>query len=268
MTSEAAPPRLPEQPLRRILVIGIGAGDPDHLTVQAIDALNRAQVLFVPDKGADKGDLRRIRHDICRRFIAHQGVRLVEFAALRRRADIAGYAETVAEWHGRIADQYEDLLNRELGEGGVGGFLVWGDPSLYDSTLRVIEAVRARGRLALDCEVIPGITSVQALAARHRVALNRIGGPVHITTGRRLADGVPDGLDDLVVMLDGDGAFARLERDDLDIFWGAYLGTEDEILACGKLSEVAGDIARLRAEARARKGWIMDTYLLRRRDAS
>lgn len=42
------------------------------------------------------------------------------------------------------------------------------------------------------------------------------------------------------------------------------MGTPDEILVSGKLAEVAGRIEELRTEARARKGWIMDTYLLRR----
>ena len=247
--------------MRKVLIIGIGAGDPDYVTVQAIDALNRAQVFLVPDKGAGKEDRRRTGHDSCRGFFAIRNLGWVVFGALQRRPDVEGYAETVAEWHGRIADQYEDLLRRELGEGETAGFLVWGDPGLYDSTLRIVETIGARGGLALDYEVIPGITSVQALAARHRIALNRVGGPVHVTTGRRLAAGFPPGLDDAVVMLDGDQAFARLGRDDLDIFWGAYLGTEDEILVAGRLSEVMGDIERLRAEARARKGWIMDTYL-------
>jgi len=32
----------------------------------------------------------------------------------------------------------------------------------------------------------------------------------------------------------------------------------------GKLGEVAGEIERVRREARERKGWIMDSYLLRR----
>jgi len=48
------------------------------------------------------------------------------------------------------------------------------------------------------------------------------------------------------------------------IWWGAYVGTPDEILVSGDLAEVGDRIQELRAAARARKGWIMDTYLLRR----
>ena len=40
---------------RRIHVIGIGAGDPDYVTAQAVDALNDTQVFFAMDKGDTKG---------------------------------------------------------------------------------------------------------------------------------------------------------------------------------------------------------------------
>ena len=85
-----------------------------------------------------------------------------------------------------------------------------GRSTLYDSTLRIIRKILAKG-FALEYEVIPGITAVQALAAQHRIPLNSIGEPVLITTGRRLAEGFPNNLESVVVMLDGDQAFKRLE---------------------------------------------------------
>jgi precorrin-6A synthase len=118
-----------------------------------------------------------------------------------------------------------------------------------------------------ELEIIPGITSIQALTARHRIPLNRIGEPVHITTGRRLIEDEFPARADVVVLLDGQCAFNTLADDDIDIFWGAYLGTPDEILLSGKLSDLRERIEDIRARARQRKGWIMDTYLLRRRGA-
>ena len=103
---------------------------------------------------------------------------------------------------------------------------------------------------------------MQALAAAHKLPLNRIGESVLITTGRKLAEGFPENADSVVVMLDGQCAFRRVDPD-TEIYWGAYLGTADEILIAGRLGDVAQEIERVRAEARARKGWIMDTYLLR-----
>jgi precorrin-6A synthase len=159
------------------------------------------------------------------------------------------------------------LITAELGEDGCGAILVWGDPSLYDSTLRIIDQLVERGKVAFVHEVIPGISAIQVLAAQHKIALNRIGRSVHITTGRKLTEGLPDGIDDVVVVLDGDCAFKAIDDSDIDMYWGAYLGTPDEILIAGDLREVGDDIVRKRAEAKARKGWVMDTYLLRKRGA-
>jgi precorrin-6A synthase len=250
--------------MRRLLIIGIGAGDPEHLTAQAIRALNAVDVFFVVEKGQEKRDLVDLRREICERYIERPSFRTVEMRDPERDRSSAAYGEAVEAWRQARAQQWEAAIRAELGEGECGGFLVWGDPSLYDSTLAVIEQIVAGGELELSYEVVPGISSVQALAARHRIALNRIGRPVVITTGRRLSEGLHDGADDVVVMLDAGCAFRRFVGQPVDIYWGAYVGTPDELLVAGDVGQVADEIERVRAEARERKGWIMDTYLLRR----
>jgi precorrin-6A synthase len=251
--------------VRRLLVIGIGAGDPEHVTAQAVRALNEVDVFFVVDKGGDTGDLVALRKEICERFVEEPSYRMVDVPDPPRDRGATAYAGAVDDWRARRAEVWGRALRDELSDDAVGGLLVWGDPSLYDSTIDVIERILAAGTIAFEYEVIPGISSVQALTARHRIALNRVGGAVQITTGRRLAsDGWPDGIDDLVVMLDADCAFRALDPDGVEVFWGAYLGTPDELLVAGPLAEAAPRIEEIRADARRRKGWIMDTYLLRR----
>ena len=252
--------------MRKIFIIGIGAGHPDHVTVQAINALNQVDVVFVMDKGQEKDDLVRLRKEICERYIKDRPYRIVETTD-PRRDPMLPYEQAVRVWHEQRAAIYEHLITAELGEDGCGAILVWGDPSLYDSTLRIIDQLVERGKVAFVHEVIPGISAIQVLAAQHKIALNRIGRSVHITTGRKLTEGLPDGIDDVVVVLDGDCAFKAIDDSDIDIYWGAYLGTPNEILIAGDLREVADDIVRKRAEAKARKGWLMDTYLLRKRGA-
>lgn len=249
--------------MKRLALIGIGSGHPEQITVQAINALNRTDVFFVLDKGYEKRELTALRVEICERYIDKPGYRLVYVQDPRRDSHSTDYPGSVQAWHQQRARLLARLVDRDLQDGQSGAFLVWGDPSLYDATLRVVEHMRASG-LAFEYQVIPGISSVQALAAQHRIGLNRVGEPVHITTGRQLADMPVQAIDNLVVMLDGHCAFAALEDDDLEIFWGAYLGTPDELLVAGRLVEVRERILALRAEARQRKGWIMDTYLLRR----
>ncbi len=242
---------------RRIHVIGIGAGDPDYMTVQAIEALNDTQVFFAMDKGEAKSDLVALRREICARFIREPGYRFVELADPKRSTD-ADYREAVSDWHAARAQVWATAISAELGPDGVGAFLAWGDPSLYDSTLRILEAVAADVDIKYD--VIPGITAVQALTARHRIPLNEVGEPVLITTGRQLrAHGLSGSA---VVMLDADCSFQACPAD-TRIWWGAYLGTDEELLLAGTIGEVGTRIAELRAEARSRHGWIMDTYLLR-----
>lgn len=249
--------------MRRLRIIGIGAGDPEHVTVQAVRALNETDVVFVIKKGAE--DLVALRRQICERHIdPDHPYRVVEIADPLRDRQAPGYECAVEEWRRRRADAWEATIESELSDDGCGAFLVWGDPSLYDSTIAVVDEILARGRLALDYDVLPGISSVHALTARHRIPLNRVGRAVQITTGRRLADGFPEGVDDVVVMLDASCTFKTVTEPGVDIYWGAYLGTHDEILASGRLPDVAEEIERVRAQARERKGWIMDCYLLRR----
>lgn len=241
--------------MKTILIVGIGTGNPEHLTVQAISALNRADVLFIPDKGAGKADLADLRRDIVARYVTNPASRAVEYAVPRRDAANPDYGAGVDDWHAALAAIFRDLLET-VPANGAAAFLVWGDPGLYDSTIRIVERLRADHAV----EIIPGISAIQALTAAHGIALNRIGEPVHISTGRKLGDVT----DDTVVMLDGQTAFMTADPE-LDIFWGAYLGTPDQITIAGRLGDVRAEIVATRKAARERHGWIMDTYLLRKR---
>lgn len=248
------------------MVIGIGAGNPDHMTLQAVKALNRAAVVFIPDKGSGKEELAQLRRDICERHVEGDA-RYVTFDVPEREKPASGYRESIEAWRAKVEKVYEQLLRNDLQDDEWGAFLVWGDPSLYDGTIRILRSIEAGGLIEIDFEVVPGITSIQALAASHKVALNRIGEPVTITTARRLAQGVSSDAGNVVVMLDGDAAFKSVDGD-YDIHWGAYLGTPEEILFSGRLRDVAAKIEHAKREARARHGWIMDTYMLTRRDSS
>jgi precorrin-6A synthase len=254
--------------MRRLKLIGIGAGNPDYITMQAINALREVDVVFVTDKGEDTADLLRARKELCDRYMQAKPHRIVEIQDPERDRNPAAYRSAVTAWHEKRAALYAHAIREQLSDDQCGAFLVWGDPSLYDSTLRIIERVAALGTVDFEWEIIPGITSIQALAARHRISLNEIGEPIHITTGRRLIDEQPAGGTSVLVLLDGHCAFKTLADDDIDIYWGAYLGTPDEILLSGRLGELGGKIEQRRTQARNQKGWIMDTYLLRKRGAS
>lgn len=250
--------------MKKLSVIGIGAGDPDYLTIQAVKALNRVDVFFLMDKGPAKQTLVDLRREICQRYIVDRTYRFVEaYSPERQRGDV-DYAASVEDLNRAKQATFERLIDEQLSDGQCGGFLVWGDPSLYDSTVRILQSILDAGRCAFEFEVIAGITSVQALAAQHRVPLNSIGGSLEITTGRRLAAGQVGDSASVVVMLDAEDAYRQVSDPDTHIYWGAYVGTPDQILIAGRLEEVAESIERTRKAARQANGWIMDTYLLRK----
>lgn len=253
---------------RQVKVIGIGAGSPGHLTQEAIAALRSVDVFLVADKGAAKDELVSVRRALCAQFVdgtEGEDYRFVTVTDPVRGPDAerddTAYRSGVADWHAARADRYADVI-ADLPDDAVVGFLVWGDPAFYDSTIRVVDAIGER--LPIDMHVVPGISAFQALAAAHGIVLHAVGQPVHITTGRRLAAEWSPALGSVVVMLDGHLACqALVERaPDLVIHWGAYLGLPQQTLRSGRLADVIDDLIALRAELRAEHGWIMDVYLL------
>lgn len=243
-------------------LIGIGTGNPEHLTAQAVAAMNSADLILLPRKGHTKSDLIDLRREICAAALTG-ATRIVEFDLPVRDAD-AGYLDAVDDWHAAIAQAWATQIAAHLHDGGRLALLVWGDPSLYDSSLRIAERLKGRG-MDIRVTVVPGITSIQALTAAHAIPLNRLAGPVTITTGRMLrAHGWPPSADTVVVMLDVGRAFEVLDPRGITIWWGAYLGMAQEALEHGSLAKAAPRIAARRADLRARHGWIMDVYLMRR----
>jgi precorrin-6A synthase len=218
--------------VREIRVIGIGAGHPEHLTLQAIRAMNDCDVFLHMEKGAEKDSLAELRRQLLTDHMTHPYA-WVEVPDPERDRTAAAYSGAVADWHVARAALYDACLAQHE---GVLGILVWGDPALYDSTLRVIALMST----PVEVSVIPGITAPQTLAAAHAVTWNRIAGAVHITTGRRLRE---EGMtaSDVIVMLDAQSSFLGLDPD-IEIHWGAYLGTPDEILLSGTIGSVGAQI--------------------------
>lgn len=243
-----------------LTLIGIGTGNPEHLTLQAIRAINAQELILIPRKGARKADLAELRRAICDEVLTNPTTRIVEFDLPVRDEATADYRTRVDDWHDAIAVAWQGAMAAHPDATRV-ALLVWGDPSLYDSTLRIASRLNP----APVMEVIPGITSLQALTAAHAIPINEIGAPFVVTTGRRLRDeGWPEGVDTLAIMLDGSCAFQVLDPAGVHIWWGGYVGMKEQIICEGPLAEVAERIVQMRADARAAHGWIMDIYILRR----
>ncbi|MBY0224997.1 MAG: precorrin-6A synthase (deacetylating) [Hyphomicrobium sp.] len=242
-------------------LVGIGSGKPEHMTLAAVRALNAADLILIPLKGDEKSDLANLRREICARLLTNTATRIVDFDLPVRDGLREDYAAAVDEWHDDVACAWSQQIAVHLGAEGRAVFLIWGDPSLFDSSLRIARRLVPKPAI----EVIPGITALQALCAAHAIPLNDIGQPFLVTTGRKLRDnGWPQDAETVAVMLDGGTAFETLAPENLQIWWGAYLGMDYEVLVSGPLAEAGPRIVATRREARARHGWIMDTYILKR----
>lgn len=241
--------------MQRLTLIGIGTGNPEHMTAEGRAALLLLDCVLLPRKGAGKDDLAELRLQILRNVAPDVPVFAFDLPV---RDTTLPYREGVDRWHDAIAQAWQAALPSDAAHVGL---LVWGDPSLYDSTLRIADRLSPKP----EVKVVPGVTSLQALTAAFAMPLNEINAPVLITTGRQLRDhGWPAGVDRLAVMLDGECSFQALDPYGVTIWWGAFLGLPNQLLRHGPLAETGPEIVALRREARAAHGWIMDTYILSR----
>lgn len=241
-----------------LLLIGIGTGNPDHITRQAEKAIASADWIMIPTKGDNKADLADLRHDICAQIAGVDLSRILEFE-LPVRDPAIPYVDRVHHWHDAIADVWQETIQVNIKTGKV-ALLIWGDPSLYDSSLRIASRLNPAPKIT----VLPGLTSLQVLTAAHAIPINELAHPFVVTTGRQLRDnGWPTGMDTVAVMLDGECSFQSLENKNCQIYWGAYVGMKEEILIQGPLDQVTEQIVEMRAKARENHGWIMDIYVLK-----
>jgi precorrin-6A synthase len=247
-----------------VRIVGIGSGHPDQLTVEAVDALRSADFAIAARK-RDDDPLLALRQEIIDRHAP--GLEIVEVddpdrdRSAEATASKDGYEAAVSDWHDARAARYEEVLGSRRGQAAM---LVWGDPAFYDSTIRIVERILDRGNLVFAWDVVPGISALQLLAARHRIVLHEIGQPILVTTGRRLREAIDAGAENILVMLSA--AVDLTGLDDWHIWWGANLGTDVEYLITGRVAEAAAGITAARERVKAECGWVMDTYLLRRPD--
>jgi precorrin-6A synthase len=246
----------------RVRILGVGMG-PQQVTSEVAEALRSVDYVLAAFKGADD-ELLALRWEIVDAYTdGSVDVVVVRDPERDRSTGLTGegYQRAVADWHDARAGAYADVLRER---GGTAAFLVLGDPSLYDSTIRVVEKIQKLG-VPVQFDVLPGISAPQLLAARHRIVLHEVGRPVHVTTGRLLQEAVAAGQDNIVAMLNPPPDRLDLTGlDDWSVWWAANLGASGERLVSGRLGDVAGRIADARSQARDDTGWVMDIYLLRR----
>ncbi len=244
----------------KFFLIGMGTGNPEHLTIEGIKTLKKMDLILLPKKNNQKKELLNIRKHICKTIIVKKTI--IKEYNIPSRTQKKSYKESVNIWHQKISENILKIIKKNHSEKNKLGFLIWGDPALYDSTLRIISNLKIKYKL----KIISGISSIQALTSAHSISLNEIGESVLVTTGRKLKGEMFKNSKSVLVFLDGEYSFKFLDLKHYYIWWGAYLGMKKQILIKGRLSEVYKKIISRKKKAQTVNGWIMDTYLLKKID--
>lgn len=205
----------------RLIGVGVGPGDPEHLTLKALAALERADRVFVPetDVGPTPGRAERIVAP----HVAADRIERLTFA-MRDGPRRAG------SW-----DRAGAAIAAVVEAGGTAAFATIGDPSLYSTFAYVAQTVRelAPGGAI---EAVPGITALQDLAARSGTVLAEGDERLALVPAPAGADRLRAALDDydcvvvykggreLEGVLDAVRAAGRID----DAVYGEQLGLDDE----------------------------------------
>ncbi len=242
--------------VKKVYLIGMGPGNLKYLTLEAVDLIKRLPLFLIPLKSSKKTYLTEKRKEILYKIRKDQNFKIVEIPFPERKRGFQ-YKKAVASWRRKKAEILIKVLQKEFTEEA--GFIIWGDPSIYDGHIEIFKDVQKQ--IPIEFEIIPGISAFQILSAKHKIPLTRIAGSLLFTTPRRLKK-FSEIKENTVVFLDNYESYRKFNQEDLKIYWGAYLGTEKEVLLSGRLNEVKEKIIELRRRLRKENGWIMEIYFL------
>ena len=133
--------------------IGVGPGDPELLTIKAVNTVNKCSVIAVPITG--KGE--RTAFSIVEQYLGGKELLECRFAMEKDMAKRKESRKAAADGIIRFLEAGKDV-----------GFITLGDPTTYSTYMYVHEIIVALG---FNAEIIPGITSFAGAAAAFGTAL-------------------------------------------------------------------------------------------------
>ena len=145
--------------------VGVGPGDPELMTVKAIRTIERSDVIVVPGKKAEDSVAYQIAAGICKK-LTDKRLEAVEMPMVKDEA-------VLEEGHRAAAEKIEAMLDAGL----TVSFLNLGDVTVYATYMYVHKLVAADG---YETEIINGITSFTAAAARLNTDLVEKAQPLHV----------------------------------------------------------------------------------------
>ena len=157
--------------------VGVGPGDPELMTLKAVRIIEKSDVIVVPGKKPEDSVAYKIAAGVCE-DLAHKRLAAVEMPMVKDE-------NLLKAVHLAAARQIEALLDENL----TVSFLTLGDVTIYATYMYIHTIVEADG---YDTEIINGITSFTAAAARLNIDLVKKDEPLHVIPASYRKDSVAE----------------------------------------------------------------------------
>ena len=148
--------------------VSVGPGDPELLTLKAIRILERCPVIAAPQ--TKSGEMLALK-------IASGAVSMEDKTIVPLYFPMERSHEAMREAHQAAAEKVE----AHLAAGRSVAMLNLGDVSVYSTCAYIVDILRSRG---WQTEMVPGVPSFCAAAARLNISLTKMHTPLHIVPGR------------------------------------------------------------------------------------
>lgn len=141
----------------KLFCVGCGPGDPELLTIRALNLIKEADVIFVPTSKSDKPS---IALSIVAKYI-NKTTKIINlvFPMIKDKDSLKDYWE-----------KNTSVISQMVRTGKKTLYLTVGDPSLYSTWIYIHRELK-KNHKDIQIEIIPGITSIFAFAAESKISL-------------------------------------------------------------------------------------------------
>ncbi len=204
--------------------VSVGPGDPELITIKAKKAMESCKVIATP---VTKGE-KTLALDIASGIVDFKDKEIVKLNFLMVRDKDALHESHIEE---------AEKISRYLDEGKDVAMLNLGDASLYSSFSYIAEIIDDWG---YEIEVIPGVTSFCATAAKLKTSLTQMHKPLHILPAGEIDNII--GLEGTKVIMKSGKAIKELKKklEGKDVKAVQNCGLPEEKI-CNSLEEIADD---------------------------
>ncbi|MBO4881796.1 MAG: precorrin-2 C(20)-methyltransferase [Firmicutes bacterium] len=211
-----------------IYCAGVGPGDPELLTLKAVRLIREADVIAVPGKDP--------KNSVSYKITAGAVPEIEEKDLIGIDMPMTKDKVVLAETHKAGAEVLESLAD----QGKTVVFLTLGDPTIYCTFSYLQHILEEDG---YETELIPGVTSMTAAAARLGIVLTEWDEPLHVLPAVHKAEEIAE-LDGTLVLMKSASRMkevkAFLNESGRDVQAVINCGMEDETV-CRSLEDIPDD---------------------------